>query len=152
MEDLTSKQIQEAMERGDFDNLPGTGKPLGWGAEQFVPGHNRLAYKIMKDNDIQPDWIAEQKVIEYDLQQAQKKLLRAKRHFDTAMGLLGGRKDVTSIRQRFDAEDEWKLAQTRFQDDIQAVNHKIKLYNLKVPASHLTRDLLDAAQELHKLL
>jgi len=152
MDDLVGKQIQEAMERGDFDDLPGTGKPLRSGVEQFVPGANRLAYKIMKDNDVQPDWINEQKVIAHDFQQAQQKLTRAKRHFDHALKTLTGRKDVTSIRQKFDAEDEWALAKVRFADDIAAVNKKIATYNLKVPGSHLTRDLLNAEQELEKLL
>ncbi len=49
--------IRQAMERGEFDQLPGQGAPLKLDDEQHVPEELRLAHRIMKDNDIVPDWI-----------------------------------------------------------------------------------------------
>lgn len=151
MDDLISKQIEEARERGDFDNLPGTGKPLRMNEERMVPPELRLAYRMMREHDVLPDWIAEAKLIEEELKRAQQKLERAKRHFKTAQSTLT-RRDIQTVRARLDAEDRWKDAQKVFVNEIQDINRKIVTYNLKVPASHLTRDLLVAERELGKLV
>ncbi len=41
--------IREALERGDFDDLPGKGKPLVLEDESHIPPDLRLAYKILKN-------------------------------------------------------------------------------------------------------
>jgi hypothetical protein len=46
---LAERRIQEAMERGDFDNLPGRGKPLVQEDLSGVPEDLRMAYKILKN-------------------------------------------------------------------------------------------------------
>ena len=40
--------IQEAMERGDFDNLPGKGKPIDLTAYFEMPEKVRMAYSVLK--------------------------------------------------------------------------------------------------------
>lgn len=42
------------MRRGDFDNLPGAGKPLDLSAYFDTPEEVRLAYSILKNADILP--------------------------------------------------------------------------------------------------
>jgi hypothetical protein len=56
--------IRGAMERGEFDQLPGQGAPLKLDDERHVPEELRLAHRIMKDNDIMPDWIMSGKELE----------------------------------------------------------------------------------------
>jgi hypothetical protein len=46
---LAERRIQEAMERGEFDNLPGRGKPLVQEDLSAVPEDLRMAYKILKN-------------------------------------------------------------------------------------------------------
>ncbi len=46
--------IQEAMARGEFDNLPGAGKPLDLSAYFDTPEEVRVAYSIMKNANILP--------------------------------------------------------------------------------------------------
>src|SRR5687767_7399428 len=99
MEDLTSKQIEEARQRGEFDNLPGAGKPLRMKDEGMVPQEYRLAYRIMRDNDVLPDWIAEARLIEEELNRARQKLERAKQHFHTSQSTLT-RRDIATVRAR----------------------------------------------------
>lgn len=41
--------IQEAMERGEFDNLPGKGKPLDLTAYFETPEDLRMAYSVLKN-------------------------------------------------------------------------------------------------------
>ena len=47
--------IREAMERGDFDNLPGKGKPLDLSAYFDTPEEVRLAYSILKSAEVLPE-------------------------------------------------------------------------------------------------
>ncbi len=47
--------IQEAMERGEFDDLPGKGKPLDLRAYFDTPEEVRIAYALLKSADILPE-------------------------------------------------------------------------------------------------
>ena len=46
--------IRDAMERGEFDNLRGEGKPLDLSAYFNTPEDLRLAYSMLKSADILP--------------------------------------------------------------------------------------------------
>ncbi len=46
--------IKEAMARGEFDNLPGEGKPIDLSAYFDTPEEIRLAYSVLKSADILP--------------------------------------------------------------------------------------------------
>jgi hypothetical protein len=52
---IAERKIREAMERGDFDNLPNRGKPLPPDGLDRVPPDLRIAYKIMKNAHILPE-------------------------------------------------------------------------------------------------
>jgi DnaJ-like protein len=49
------EKIKEAIERGEFDNLPGKGKPLDLDGYFATPEHLRMGYSILKSADIIPD-------------------------------------------------------------------------------------------------
>lgn len=53
-EKIAEQRIQEAMERGEFDNLPGAGKPLFLEDDSHLPADLRIAYKILKNADCLP--------------------------------------------------------------------------------------------------
>ena len=46
--------LRGAIERGEFDNLPGAGKPLRLESYANVPDELRLAYKLLKDAGFLP--------------------------------------------------------------------------------------------------
>lgn len=46
---IAERRIQEAMERGEFDNLPGKGKPIVEEDLSAVPEELRMAYKVLKN-------------------------------------------------------------------------------------------------------
>ena len=48
------KKIKQAVEKGEFDNLPGKGQPLKLEDDSHVPEELRLAYKILKNADFVP--------------------------------------------------------------------------------------------------
>ena len=51
---IVETRIKEAQERGDFDNLPGYGKPINIEDDSHVPEDMRLAHKILKNADCIP--------------------------------------------------------------------------------------------------
>src|SRR5689334_23218372 len=51
---LAEQKIREAIERGDFDGLPGAGKPLDLQEDPLVPEELRVAYRILKNAGFVP--------------------------------------------------------------------------------------------------
>ena len=46
---LAEKKIEEALARGELDNLPGSGRPLELDDDSHVPEDLRAAYRILKN-------------------------------------------------------------------------------------------------------
>jgi hypothetical protein len=51
---IAEERIREAEARGDFEDLPGKGKPLTLEDDSNVPEDLRLAYKILRNADCLP--------------------------------------------------------------------------------------------------
>jgi hypothetical protein len=54
-EKIAENIIREAMEKGEFDNLPGKGHPLDLDAYFAMPAEQRLAYSVMKNAKLVPE-------------------------------------------------------------------------------------------------
>ena len=54
LERLAEERIRDAIQRGEFDNLPGSGKPLNLEDDRHIPDDLRLAYKVLKNADCLP--------------------------------------------------------------------------------------------------
>jgi hypothetical protein len=54
MERIAEERIREALRRGEFDDLPGQGKPLSLDDDRHLPDDLRLAYKVLKNADCLP--------------------------------------------------------------------------------------------------
>jgi hypothetical protein len=62
-EKIVEQRIKEAMEKGEFDDLPGKGKPIPIEDDSQVPEDLRLAYKLLKNADCLPPELLEKKEI-----------------------------------------------------------------------------------------
>ena len=51
---IADERIREAMDRGEFDDLPGKGKPLDLEDDSHLPQDIRFAYKILKNANCLP--------------------------------------------------------------------------------------------------
>ena len=51
---LAEQKIAEAMERGEFDDLPGMGKPLDLDDDAHIPEELRVACRILKNAGFVP--------------------------------------------------------------------------------------------------
>jgi len=55
LDKIAEQRIREAMERGEFDNLPLHGKPIKLDDLVGVPEHLRMGYKILKNAGVLPE-------------------------------------------------------------------------------------------------
>lgn len=58
---IAERRIEEAMARGEFDNLEGRGRPLVFEDDSMVPEDLRMAYKVLKNAGYLPPEILEEK-------------------------------------------------------------------------------------------
>jgi hypothetical protein len=51
---LAENRIREAMEQGEFDNLPGAGQPISLEEYFSTPEELRMAYSVLKNANCRP--------------------------------------------------------------------------------------------------
>lgn len=56
---LVERRIRAAMARGEFDNLPGAGRPLALDDDALVPEELRTAYRLLKNAGAVPPELAQ---------------------------------------------------------------------------------------------
>ena len=66
-DDLVERKIRAARERGDFDDLPGRGRPLRLEDNPYA-GDWQLAYKILRDHGFAPPWVEASRELERRLE------------------------------------------------------------------------------------
>src|ERR671932_1602836 len=64
LESFIEQQIKKAMAEGEFDDLPGKGKPVDLRAYFDTPEDLRMAYSILKDANVIPEEVQLLKDIE----------------------------------------------------------------------------------------
>ena len=139
-ESVIDQIIRDSMAQGRFKNLPGEGKPLNLEEDQYTPPHLRLAHKILSDNDMVPEWIAEGK----DLDTTRKVLLSAIQK--AAKHYLSSYEDAVKVEAR------WQAAIQSFTAGVKRLNSSILGYNLKIPNGITPKQGLLAEQEIRRAL
>ena len=129
---LIEQRIQEGIEKGLFDNLPGAGKPLNLDDDAFVPEDMRMAFRLLRSNGLAPLWVELNKEIRDDL----ARLARFRAH-------LYERRDRTNALQRDHLRKEYI-------DRIHDINGKILNYNIVAPSSQVHFRMLILEEELAK--
>ena len=54
---IAEGKIQEAMEEGKFDNLPGKGMPIVFDDDPMTPPHLRMVNRILRNANVLPEWM-----------------------------------------------------------------------------------------------
>lgn len=141
-----NQQIQEAMARGDFDNLPGKGKPLKLADNPFIPHDVRMINQLLRDNGFAPRWIEIAREIQAESEQLETLLatLRGRRERLSALIRLQPFKH-RAIGQTFELERARALE--RYSRQLRTLNEKIQRFNLIVPVEGKQQPLhnMDAA-------
>lgn len=134
--------ISKAMQDGQFDDLPGKGKPLKLDDNPYEDPAWRVANRILKNGGFSLPWIERLREIEADLEKAQAALSRTWSWRQASLLKAGPSTQV---------ESEWRRALTSFREQIQAINRRILTYNLEVPSDRFQKRLLDPHREIARI-
>ena len=134
LETLVEKKIREAMENGEFDNLPGRGEPIDLTENPFEDPEMRTVHRLLRNAGFAPAWIEERKDIDAELDKARALLLRARELF----------RDESK-------RPEWDRVVREFREKAAELNERIKIYNLKTPALVFHRSHIDADAEIDRV-
>ncbi len=137
---IAEKAIVEAMERGEFDNLPGKGRPLDLGDDAYGDEGMALANHLLRVNGFAPQWIEERRDVLVDLEMARTALARSLAWCRDA----ARRGDSAALRERARAE-------AAFAEAVAALNRQIARYNLKAPAMQLHLKPVNADREIARV-
>ncbi len=149
-EGAIEKQIREAIDRGEFEHLAGAGKPLDLSENPFTPAEWRLAYKILQDAGLAPDWIEQDKGIRRELsalaawfeQQARWQRKRRVKMKSLALEkMIVEREYLAHAREQTIAEYRERAA---------ALNKVIDTFNLKAPIADLHRERIRVEEEIKR--
>ena len=116
------RKIQEAMESGAFDNLPGKGEPLSIDQNPHEDPDWALAFHILKSNEFTLPWVERKRAIERKTEAARLTLRRAQESF------------IHGDDESFAASGR---AVTAFREQAVEINREIRSYNLQVPLAQL---------------
>ena len=132
-------QIRRAQEEGQFEDLPGKGKPLRLDENPHEDPEWRLTHHMLREGGFSLPWIELNREIEAKLEAARKSLKSA----------WGWR--ASALREGAPYEQvqgEWLRAQAAFRGRIERLNKRIADYNLGVPSDRFQRRAVDAVREI----
>ena len=127
---VVEKQIQEAMERGEFDNLPGKGKPLDLDINHYA-GDNELAFKMLKDNNFTLPWIADRNRLFSEIADFRERMLyQWQLHGAQVIAMARGGQEAVAKRR-------WTALLMQWQSGIDRLNQRIADVNMGIPVRNL---------------
>lgn len=135
-EPLIDRLIRESMERGEFDDLPGSGQPIDLSENPYEAPELRTVHRLLRNAGFAPAWIEERKDIDSEYQQCYAILRRAKALYGS-----GERS----------AQAEWERAKREFCERVDELNERIRFYNLKAPAAVFHRKIIDVDEVLREM-
>lgn len=137
LESLAEKRLREAIENGEFDDLPGKGEPIDLRENPFEDPDLRTVHRLLRNAGFAPAWIEERKDIDAELATAQAKLTRAWALFGQ-----GGKAP---------SDAEWERSVREFREQVLELQQRIRIYNLKAPAAVFHRKHIDVERILESI-
>jgi hypothetical protein len=126
---LVEEILGEARDNGDFDNLPGKGKPLRV-LDDVYAGDKALAYHLLKNNDLAPPEIERGRQIDADLQRAEDILATLRRRRNALLG--GGRVLSGGDRRAYNLVRD--NAEASYRAVLREANSNVLSLNITAPA------------------
>jgi hypothetical protein len=114
-ERIAEEKIMAAMRAGEFDDLAGKGKPIKLDEDLSTPENWRLAFHILRNNQMTLSWLETGKEI--------------RSAWQTACHVF-----QQNWQRASDRQDQQEI-EKQFTDQVDALNKKIMDYNLRVPAN-----------------
>jgi DnaJ homolog subfamily C member 28 len=127
--DYIEEQIAEARERGEFDNLPGSGKPLRFDDDDFYAGDKALAYGLLKNHGFAPAEIELAKEIRTGSEHAEAKLEKVRQRGRA----LRARSSPPSANEKRAYNASVEKTAVEYEQTLRELNRKTLTLNLTTP-------------------
>ena len=133
------QHIRRAIEEGQFEDLPGKGKPLKLDENPYEDPEWSLAYRVLRSGGFTLPWIEARREIETELEAAR---LSLRASWTWRGNALEAGESAAFISA------EWRQAVELFRKRIEKINQRIFFYNLEVPSQHFQLPQKDVQREL----
>ncbi len=151
-QDMVEQRIQEAIQRGEFDNLSVSGKPVDREVNPFADPDWELAHSLMASHGVAPAWIEDRKFIERDIAAAREQLRIAWAWYGRRLEALKAQEeDYATWREVRAVRARWQEHLEAFRAQVIAINKRIDTYNLSVPLVRFQMFRLRLQEELEAL-
>lgn len=112
---IVERRIWQSMEEGQFENLPGKGRPLDLDSNPHADPAEDTLYRILSKNGFAPEWVELNK--------------------DIRLQITDWRKALRNVwaRRSTDGGVKWKEESTKLQERLHDINNKVFRYNLIAP-------------------
>ncbi len=141
-QDLIEELIQEGMDNGLFDNLPGKGKPLNLNKNPYA-ADMELAHELLKENDLPPVWILQRNEILAKVAKLRAEIERQWVWHRQEFGVASANKGRLTI--------SWDDYCLKWIAAIVELNKAIDAFNLKRPFDHIEIFKLTIDSELKRM-
>ncbi|HEV7680022.1 MAG TPA: DUF1992 domain-containing protein [Candidatus Dormibacteraeota bacterium] len=141
-EKLVEEKLREAIASGEFDDLPGKGKPQDLRVNPYVHPDDRMAHDMLRAQGFGLPWMEERR----DLMREREALLRA---LHTSWERHGGGLPTAGDRNR--ERQRWAGAVSAFRRDADSLNARMRSHNLTVPLPGMRVRPLDAEEALKEV-
>jgi DnaJ family protein C protein 28 len=131
--------IQKAMQDGQFDDLPGKGKPLNLDENPFADPEWELAHHVLKSSGYTLPWIETRQQIEKELEEARSDL---KHTWEWKQSAAAQKISPAQV------ELQWQQRLSVFQKTVISLNQRIRDYNLEAPSDRFHLLILNADKEI----
>lgn len=138
------------MERGDFDNLPGAGKPLDLNENPYTPSDWQLAFKVLKDAGVAPEWIEQGKEIRDELRALMTLLAQQSRWQQERRAKMNTLSLDRMISERKYLAEALEKTCRLYRMRAATLNKTIDSFNLKVPNANLQIPRVRIEEEIEK--
>ena len=140
------RQLQELLESGQLEDLPGAGEPLDLSGNPFEPNDMRVANKLMRDNNVSPEWVSLGKALEEKKHNLSAKVRRAKSEYERALGAANSAHPDRQARAKSNAKRRLQSAKRNLEIAARQYNDDVRRYNLMIPPPIPARKLYDLEQ------
>jgi len=127
--------IREAMERGEFENLPGKGRPLNLTLDPLLDPLTSIMHRILIDNGVSHPLIEARRGIASETDEARTALRRAWQFY-----------------QHSHDEEAWTEALLKFRARVKGINREVRIFNLKTPSPALHGLAIDTGEEISRIV
>ena len=140
--ELVDDRIGEAMQRGEFENLPGKGKPQDLSRNPFQPADQEMAHKLLQDNDLAPAWMADRNALLAEIQAWREEVRKEWTWLQEAFAAAQDPERQAALQEIWDAHlQRWEIVLKELNRRIRDLNLTMPIWRMEVFHVRLDREL-----------